>query len=82
MKVYLACGMTHVPRSNFQRYADFIHSTAEALRQLGCEQVRYALMHSDPQLAEKPFEERAKLCYLWDREMVVSFRQGCLNPSG
>jgi hypothetical protein len=32
--------------------------------------VRYALVDSDPQLAEKPFEERARLCYLWDREMV------------
>ena len=30
----------------------------------------YALVNSDPQLASKPFEERARLCYLWDRHMV------------
>jgi hypothetical protein len=32
--------------------------------------VAYALHDSDPQLAEKPFDERARLCYLWDRAMV------------
>ncbi len=32
--------------------------------------IKYALRDSDPQLAEKPFAERARLCYLWDREMV------------
>jgi hypothetical protein len=32
--------------------------------------VKYALVDSDPQLALKPFEERARLCYVWDREMV------------
>jgi hypothetical protein len=32
--------------------------------------VKYALRHSDPQLAEKPFSDRARLCYLWDKEMV------------
>jgi hypothetical protein len=30
----------------------------------------YALVNSDPQLAAKPLEERARLCYLWDRNMV------------
>jgi hypothetical protein len=33
-------------------------------------QVKYALVNSDPQLASKPFEERARLCYSWDRVMV------------
>jgi len=28
------------------------------------------LIDSDPQLADKPYEERARLCYLWDRDMV------------
>lgn len=32
--------------------------------------VTYALVNSDPQLASKPFEERARLCYVWDRRMV------------
>ncbi|HMG05243.1 MAG TPA: hypothetical protein VK581_07260 [Chthoniobacterales bacterium] len=35
-----------------------------------CDAVRYALVDSDPQLAEKPQNERARLCYLWDRELV------------
>ena len=49
----------------------FIHELAAGLRaRPGQHEVKYALMNSDPQLADKPFEERAKLCYLWDREMV------------
>ena len=32
--------------------------------------VKYALINSDPQLADKPFDERARLCYLWDSKMV------------
>jgi nucleoside 2-deoxyribosyltransferase len=49
----------------------FIHELADALKAPPHRhEVKYALMDSDPQLAEKPFAERAKLCYLWDREMV------------
>lgn len=70
MKIYLACSLTHVPRAEFGRYVSFIHAIAEQLTQsLGAE-VKYALKHSDPQLAERPTHEKAKLCYLWDRAMV------------
>ena len=70
MNVYIACGLTHVPRNEFTLYVSFIHELAEHLTQEGCAEVKYALKDSDPQLAEKPFEERAHLCYLWDRRMV------------
>src|SRR6185312_8269192 len=70
MNVYISCALTHVPRDHFKQYADFIHRLADAARAAGCEPVTYALVNSDPQLAEKPFEERARLCYLWDRELV------------
>lgn len=70
MNVYISCALTHVPRDHFKQYADFIHHLADAARAVGCEPVTYALVNSDPQLAEKPFEERARLCYLWDRELV------------
>jgi hypothetical protein len=70
MNIYIACGLTHVPRAHFHAYVTFIHQTAEALRLAGANRVTYALVNSDPQLAEKPFEERARLCYLWDRELV------------
>lgn len=70
MNIYIACGLTHVPRNLFKEYTDFIHSLASSLESIGGNQVRYALINSDPQLAEKPFNERARLCYLWDREMV------------
>jgi hypothetical protein len=70
MNVYIGCGLTAVPRESFQQYVAFIHQLAAALRASGCESVRYALIDSDPQLAEKPYEQRARLCYLWDREMV------------
>lgn len=69
MKIYLACGLTHVPRDSFERYVAFIHSLASHLVRVGAE-VKYALKDSDPQLASRPAGEKAKLCYLWDREMV------------
>ncbi|WP_158684192.1 hypothetical protein [Methylobacterium sp. 285MFTsu5.1] len=69
MKIYIACGLTHVPRHEFTSYVQLIHALAQDLRDSG-HSVKYALVDSDPQLEEKPFEDRAKLCYLWDREMV------------
>ena len=69
MKIYLACGLTHVPRESFPGYVAFIHSLASHLGKSGAE-VKYALKDSDPQLASRSADEKAKLCYLWDREMV------------
>jgi len=70
VNIYISCALTHVPRDVFQRYVAFVHKVADALRTAGIERVTYALVNSDPQLAEKPFNERARLCYLWDRELV------------
>ena len=71
MKAYIGCGLTHVPRDIFGDHTDFIHGLAHALEHCTPPHtVRYALRDSDPQLASKPFEERAHLCYLWDRSMV------------
>ena len=71
MNIYIACALTHVPRNVFSEYAEFQHNLANAVKQLpGHHNVRYALINSDPQLAQKPIEERARLCYTWDREMV------------
>jgi hypothetical protein len=71
VKIYLACALTHVPRHLFDGYVVYLHALARALRAIGsgCT-VKYALVNSDPQLAEKPFTERASLCYAWDRRMV------------
>ena len=69
MTVYLGCGLTHVPRAVFLDHVAMLHRIATELERTGTE-VMYALKHSDPQLAEKPFEERARLCYLWDRKLV------------
>jgi hypothetical protein len=70
MKIYIACALTHVPRGKiFEEHTNFIHELAKQLKNVGHE-VMYALVNSDPQLASKPFEERARLCYLWDRHMV------------
>jgi hypothetical protein len=70
MKIYIACALTHVPRGAiFDEHVAFIHELANKLKSAGHE-VMYALVNSDPQLASKPFEERARLCYLWDRNMV------------
>jgi hypothetical protein len=71
MKIYIACGLTHVPRNLFREHTSFIHQLASELRRTDdAHEVRYALVNSDPQLAAKPFGERARLCYLWDRDMV------------
>jgi hypothetical protein len=70
MRIYIACALTHVPRGTiFEEHIAFIHGLAETLKNAG-HHVMYALVDSDPQLASKPFEERARLCYLWDRHMV------------
>lgn len=69
MRIYIACALTHVPRDRFQGYTRFIHTIAQELTVSGAE-VRYALRDSDPRLAEKPVQDKARLCYIWDREMV------------
>jgi hypothetical protein len=70
MKIYIACALTHVPRGwIFDEHVAFIHELAGTLKGAGHE-VMYALVNSDPQLASKPFDDRARLCYLWDRNMV------------
>ncbi|MBB3643725.1 hypothetical protein FHY06_006887 [Variovorax sp. BK613] len=70
MNIYIACGLTHVPRDEFSSYVELIEGLAERLARRGASEVKYALRHSDPQLAEKPFADQARLCYLWDKEMV------------
>jgi hypothetical protein len=70
MNIYFACGLTHVPRDRFHGYVAFIHRVVENLSSEHGVFVRYALRDSDPQLANKPIEDRARFCYQWDREMV------------
>jgi hypothetical protein len=50
-------------------HTQFISELSDRLESSG-HQVKYALRDSDPKLAEKPTAERARLCYLWDRQMV------------
>jgi hypothetical protein len=70
LKIYLACGLTHVPRDHFEEYVAFIHSLAANLaRELGAD-IKYALRDSDPQLTDRAAHDRARLCYVWDRQMV------------
>lgn len=69
MRVYLACGLTHVPRAEFADYVARIHALAASLSSTAVE-TKYALRDSDPRLSQRPKEERARLCYIWDREMV------------
>jgi hypothetical protein len=71
MKIYIACALTHVPRSLFDEHVAFIHELANALRENdSASEIKYALINSDPQLSTKPAAERARLCYVWDRAMV------------
>ena len=70
MKIYVACGLTHVPRNEFEDYVCLVTSIAEFLTSSQGAEVKYALKDSDPQLSQKPFADRARLCYIWDKEMV------------
>jgi hypothetical protein len=70
MKIYIACGLTHVPRVEFGDYVQLIERVADHLEKKLGAQVKYALRDSDPQLAQKPLSDRARLCYLWDKDMV------------
>jgi hypothetical protein len=71
MKIYLACGLTHVPRDIFPHYVAYLHELADNLQKIGpIDKVRYALVDSDPQLSTKPEADQAVLCYYWDRRMV------------
>lgn len=69
MKIYIACSLTHLPRSIFEEYTNFIHQIAITLKKYSHD-VKYALVNSDPQLALKPEDSKSRLCYLWDRKMV------------
>lgn len=70
MKIYIACGLTHVPRDEFPAYVGLIEGVAERLTSTLGAEVKYALRDSDPQLAQKPLADRARLCYFWDKDMV------------
>ncbi|OBY28546.1 hypothetical protein [Leisingera sp. JC1] len=68
---YLACGLTHVPKPVFNEYVDVIHGIASATRaSVDGLTVKYALVDSDPQLEKRKQDDKARLCYLWDRKMV------------
>lgn len=71
MRIYIACGLTHVPRGIFEAYVGFLHGLAAGFRRLPeVSSVKYALVDSDPQLSLKPRADQAALCYDWDRRMV------------
>jgi hypothetical protein len=71
MNIYIACGLTHVPRDVFPSYVAFIHNLAGALATIhDVVSVKYALVDSDPQLSTVPQADRPALCYAWDRRMV------------
>ena len=68
-KIYIACGLTHIPRQFFSDYSNNIHKLAAKLEKSG-HTVKYALKHSDPQLSEVEKHLKPELCYLWDKNMI------------
>lgn len=67
MKIYIATCLTHVPKNIFEKYVNSIHALAKRLSAFN---VKYALINSDPQLKELPYDNRPHSCYVWDRKMV------------
>ncbi len=72
MKIYLASALTHVPKDHFTQYTESLHAIARKLEETDSIEVKYALINSDPQLSQYPEKDKARLCYEWDREMVLS----------
>src|SRR5262245_23365710 len=70
MKIYISCSLTHLPRNVFHEYVTFIHNLADTLKKHG-HSVKYALVDSDPQLAGEAEKDKARLCYLWDKEKII-----------
>lgn len=68
-KIYLACALTHVPRSIFFDYCMNIHELAIKLESKG-HVVKYALKNSDPQLSKENEERKPDLCYIWDKALI------------
>lgn len=68
MNIYIACALTHVPRLLFKEYSNWVYEVSSYLSSE--HDVKFALKNSDPQLSEWPENEKAHLCYKWDREMV------------
>ncbi|MCH8800390.1 MAG: hypothetical protein IH963_05730 [Chloroflexi bacterium] len=52
------------------QYSEHIKNIATVLAQESNTVVKYALKHSDPNLASYSKAERPSLCYEWDRRMV------------
>lgn len=71
INVYLACALTHVPKSLFEEYAIDIHNLAFKLKNDQFA-VKYALTDSDPQLSSISKNKQAKTCYEMDKAMVLS----------
>jgi hypothetical protein len=70
MNIFIACGLTQIPRNLFATYTETIHTVAARLSSKGLHQVKYALLDIDPRLASEPRTERAPLCYSWGKSMV------------
>lgn len=68
--VYIATALTHVKRDLFDEYVSFIIDLAKNIEQSFSIPCKYALRDSDPKLSKYRPEERPRLCYLWDRDMV------------
>ena len=71
-QIYIASALTHVKRVYFDEYSLFIQNLAFEIEKNFEIRCKYALKDSDPQLSAYEDEEKAKLCYLWDRDMVES----------
>lgn len=72
IQIYIACALTHVKKANFDEYSLFIRSLATEIEKTYGIKCKYALRDSDPQLNSHEEEDKARLCYLWDRQMVES----------
>lgn len=69
-QVYIACSLTHVKKEHFEEYTTFIKELSRELDKIGIKS-KYALRDSDPLLSNYKKKDRAKLCYEWDRNMVL-----------
>lgn len=68
MNIYIACALTHVPREIFHEYSNWIHSLAKGLSQNN--NVKYALINSDPELSKRPESNKSFGTEIWLRNLM------------
>ena len=71
-QIFIGSALTHLPKEVFGEYKALIYRIADLVEEKYSCVPKYALEHSDPQLAELRQTQRPDICYKLDRYLVES----------